>query len=196
MDFLLDIHCNSYKEATLPRKHIWQGWFCHGPLTYQGIHWGAKSSCRWLHEVSYEFSFVVRYGKYTRHDLINKMKTIANQLTKASNLTNTVRIQLDNIDNLCIQGMLQAQRKCCKLHTWPYRWTPPIIHLIQTIKYWQYLERRVQGKPYHARILLWLKNSLLDVLNLIHMTQEEIANQLSNNKAKLWHQLGDLNWQN
>jgi len=89
-----------------------------------------------------------------RHDLINETKTISNQLTKASDLTDAIKIQLDNIDNLCIQGMLQVEQKCHKLHTQPYGWTPPITHLIQIIKYWQYLERRAQGKPYHARTLL------------------------------------------
>jgi len=76
-----------------------------------------------------------------RHDLLDKTKDIANKLNQASDLTNAIQTQLDNIDNLWIQGMLQAEWQCHKLHTQTYGWTPSITYLIQVIKYWQYSEK-------------------------------------------------------
>jgi len=75
------------------------------------------------------------------HNLLNKTKTISDLLHDQHNLTKTISNQLDAIDTLRIQGMLQAEHQCCKLHTRLYSWTPLITHLIQTIKYWCYLAR-------------------------------------------------------
>jgi len=98
----------------------------------------APKACRLKTE---DPQIVKKYVEYleqhiTRHDLLEKMKTIANQLNKASNLTDKIRIQFDTIDNLWIQGMLRAEHQCCKLNTQPYGWTPSITYLIQVIKYW------------------------------------------------------------
>jgi len=51
------------------------------------------------------------------HDLINKPKTISNQLIDGNNLTDAITTQLDNIDNLCIQG-------CCKQRRNATNYTP------------------------------------------------------------------------
>ena len=40
------------------------------------------------------------------HNLLEKTKQLANQLTKASNLTGAIKVQLNNINNFRIQGML------------------------------------------------------------------------------------------
>jgi len=124
----------------------------------------------------------------THHNLLNKTQTISKALIGDQDLTEDIQIRLDNIDNLQIQGMLQAKRQCQKLHTRPYG----IILLIQTIKYWRYLWKQVKGQPYHARILYCLKQAL-EMPNLENMTQEEIQYQLMNYKAQLQRQLGDPN---
>jgi len=40
------------------------------------------------------------------HNLLEKTKQLANQLTKASDLAEAIKAQLNNIDNSRIQGML------------------------------------------------------------------------------------------
>jgi len=120
------------------------------------------------------------------HDLINKTKMISDQLNDRNDLMEAITTQLNAIDTLQIQGMLRAKKQCHNLHTQLYGWMPLITHLIQTIKYWHYLAKQAQGKPYHVQILFRLQKALLECPNSTNMTQEENDSQLANNKAKLW----------
>jgi len=127
------------------------------------------------------------------HNLLEKTKQLTTQLTEASNLTRAIETQLNSIDNFRIQGMLWAEKQCCKLHTRPYGWSPPITYLIQTIKYWWYSDKCAKGLLYHTRILHQLKRALPKVANSELMTPDKISTQLVHYKVKLQQQLGDLN---
>jgi len=156
-----------------------------------------KPKARWLKME--DPCIVKKYVDYLethimQHDLLETTKQLANQLTKASNLTKAIKAQLNNIDIFRIQGMLWAEQQCHKLHTQPYRWSPPITYLIQVIKYWRYSDKQAKGQPYHARILHQLKRALPEVTNSEPMTPDEISTQLANYKAKLRQQLGDPKW--
>ncbi len=70
--------------------------------------------------------------------------------------------ELERLDALRIQGMIQAERKCRKLHTRPYGWTPELTRLMTEICYWRAVLRQVEGRPYNA----WFLRRLAQALNL------------------------------
>jgi len=127
------------------------------------------------------------------HDLPNTTQALLDQLTGAQDLTAKIRDQLDKIDTLRIQGMLNAERQCHKLHSRPYGWTLSITILIQSIKYWRYSWTCKQGCPYHERILHWLGRALPELPSSEDMSENEIREQLKKYKERLRRQLGDPN---
>jgi len=70
----------------------------------------------------------------TCHDLIMKTHKISEKLAGEADLTEYIRWQLNIINTIWIQGMLTVEWWCQKLHTHPYRWTPSITQIIQSIK--------------------------------------------------------------
>jgi len=131
-----------------------------------------------------------------QHDLLANTQVLSQQLTRAHDLTNKIREQLDKINTLWIQGMLKAKRQCHKLHTGLYSWMPSITQLIQSIKYWQYSWKQAKGQPYHARILYRLHKALPLLPNLENMPQVDIQEYLQKHKEQLHQQIGDLDrWQ-
>jgi len=85
------------------------------------------------------------------HNLLEKIQQIDREAT--SPLSPHQALELERIDDLRIQGMIQAERQCRKLHTRPYGWTPDLTRLMAEIKYWQLSLRQVEGKPVNARLM-------------------------------------------
>jgi len=88
---------------------------------------------------------------FERHNLLEKIQQIDREAT--SPLSPHQALELERIDDLRIQGMIQAERQCRKLHTQPYGWTPDLTRLMAEIKYWQLSLRQVEGKPVNARLM-------------------------------------------
>jgi len=73
---------------------------------------------------------------FTKHLLLQKLQQIKKDLL-TQQLQPHHEAELEQLDNLRIQGMLQAEQQCRKLHTRPYSWTLELTKLMVEIKYWQ-----------------------------------------------------------
>jgi len=51
------------------------------------------------------------------NNLFTKIKDMANKIKGPEDVTLAIQYKLDKLDDLCIQGMLQAECQCRKLHT-------------------------------------------------------------------------------
>jgi len=72
---------------------------------------------------------------FTGHKLLEKTQQVdhdSNSLPLPQNLAT----ELERLDDLRIQGMIQAECQCRKLHTRPYGWTPDLTRMMAEIKYW------------------------------------------------------------
>jgi len=101
--------------------------------------------------------------------------------------------ELEWLDDLRIQGMLQAEHKCRKLHTRPYGWTPELTQMMTELRYWQSALSQAEGKPYNARFLRRLARALELLTMQPNETGDTIRIPLKTLKEKLKQKLGDLN---
>ncbi len=62
---------------------------------------------------------------FTEYLLLQKLQQIEQDLTEQQ-LQPHHEAELERLDNLQIQGMIQAEWQCRKLHTRPYGWTPKL----------------------------------------------------------------------
>jgi len=72
---------------------------------------------------------------FTKHHLLEKIQQIKRDLTTQP-LQPHQEAKLKCLDDLWIQGVLQAECQCWKLHTQPYGWTLELTQLMAEIKYW------------------------------------------------------------
>jgi len=72
---------------------------------------------------------------FTEHLLLQKIQQIKSNLL-TQQLQPHQEAELKCLDDLWIQGMLQAECQCWKLHTQPYSWTLELTQLMAEIKYW------------------------------------------------------------
>jgi len=91
--------------------------------------------------------------------------------------------------------MLQTERKCRKLHTRPYGWTPELTRMMTELQYWQSALRQVEGKPYNVRFLRRLIRALELPTRPPNETGDTIHIRLKTLKEKLKQKLGDPNRQ-
>ena len=117
---------------------------------------------------------------FTEHLLLQKLQQIEQDLTEQQ-LQPHHKAELERLDNLWIQGMIQAEWQCRKLHTRPYGWTPELTRIKAEIKYWRYSLRQVEGRPVNT----WLMYHLAKALSLPlqpNTTVEIIQHQLQTKK--------------
>jgi len=81
---------------------------------------------------------------FTKHLLLQKLQQIKQDLVDQQ-LQPHHKAELERLDDLRIQGMLQAEQQCQKLHTRPYSWTPELTQLMAEIKYWCTSLQQVEG---------------------------------------------------
>jgi len=84
--------------------------------------------------------------------ILQKAQQIEHKL-ESHNLLTQHEEELKRLDNLCIQGMLQAKHKCRKLHTQPYGWTLELTWMMTELQYWWAALHQAEGKPYNTRFL-------------------------------------------
>jgi len=101
--------------------------------------------------------------------------------------------ELKWLDDLCIQGMLQAECKCRKLHTQPYGWTPELTWMMTKLQYWQLALCQAEGKPYNTRFLWCLARALELLTTTPNEMGDTIRLQLKTLKEKLKQKLGNPN---
>jgi len=89
---------------------------------------------------------------FAEHLILEKAQQLENVLETQS-LQTQHEEELERLDALHIQGMIQAECKCWKLHTRPYRWTPELTQLMTELHYWQASLCQVEGQPYNVRFL-------------------------------------------
>jgi len=74
-------------------------------------------------------------NKFDEHLILQKAQQLEHAL-----VTQTLQTQheeeLEQLDDLHIQGMIQAEQKCWKLHTRPYGWTPELTRMMTELHYW------------------------------------------------------------
>jgi len=128
---------------------------------------------------------------FTKLLLLQKLQQIEQDLVDQQ-LQPHHEAELERLNDLRIQGMLQAERQCWKLHTRPYGWTPELTRLMAEIKYWCTSLRQVEGRPVNARLMYHLAKALSLPLHPT-TTAEIIQHQLRTKKAQLKQKLGDPN---
>jgi len=73
---------------------------------------------------------------FAEHFLLQKVQQIeSNLLTQTLQLHHEHEAELERLDDLQIQGMLQAKCQCWNLHTQPYGWTLELTKLMAEIRY-------------------------------------------------------------
>jgi len=98
---------------------------------------------------------------FTEHLLLQKIQQIKSDLL-TQQLQPHQDAKLKCLDDLWIQGMLQAECQCWKLHTQPYGWTLELTQLMAEIKYWHTSLWQAEGQQVNA----WLMYHLARVLSL------------------------------
>ena len=129
---------------------------------------------------------------FTEHLILQKAQAIETALL-TQELQPYQEEELERLDDLRIQGMLQAERQCRKLHTRPYGWTPELTRLMTELRYWRGSLRQAEGRTYNAHFLYRLATALqLPTLPPSDST-EAIRSRIAAIKAKLRRKLGDPN---
>jgi len=98
-------------------------------------------------------------NSFEEHLILQKAQQLEHELESHNLLTQHTE-ELEWLDNLCIQGMIQAEGKYRKLHTQPYGWTPELTRMMTKLWYWQLALHQAEGKPYNARFLQRLASTL------------------------------------
>jgi len=70
-----------------------------------------------------------------KNNLFSKVQEIGKNIKGQEDLTPAIQYELNVLDDIWIQGMLQAEWQCHKLHMWPCSWIPEITQNITEIKY-------------------------------------------------------------
>jgi len=126
------------------------------------------------------------------HLILQKSQQLEHALATQT-LQNQHKEELERLDDLQIQGMIQAKQKCQKLHTRPCRWTPELTRMMTELHYWQLALHQAEGRPYHARFLWQLARALELPINPTNDTGDNIKIWLKTLKEKLKKKLGDSN---
>jgi len=128
---------------------------------------------------------------FRTHLLLEKTQQIDSD-ANAMPLQPQQELELERLDALRIQGMIQAERQCRKLHTRPYGWTPELTQLMAEIKYWRFSLRQAEGKPVNARLMYRLARAFPPP-QLPQISVAAIKEQLYRRKILLKKKLGDPN---
>jgi len=72
---------------------------------------------------------------FEEHLILQKAQQLEHAL-ESQNLLTQHEEELEWLKDLCIQGMIQAEQKCWKLHTQPYGWTLELTRMMTELWYW------------------------------------------------------------
>jgi len=93
--------------------------------------------------------------------------------------------ELEWLDNLQIQGMIQAKHQFHKLHTQSYGWMPELMRLMTELQYWQGSFWQVEGQTYNAHFLHWLAHALEPPMTPSMDSTDIICSQIATIEVKL-----------
>ncbi len=94
---------------------------------------------------------------FAEHLILEKAQQLEIRLT---NQSLQMQDEEELLDVLHIQGMIQAEQRCQKLHTRPYGYKPELTWFMTEIRYWWAVLCQVEGQPYIARFLRQLAQAL------------------------------------
>jgi len=97
---------------------------------------------------------------FKEHLILQKAQAIETSLL-TQDLQPHQEEELERLDNLYIQGMIQAECQCCKLHTWHYRWMLELTWLMAELHYLHGSLRQAEGRTHNAHFLYWLAHALI-----------------------------------